>query len=187
MSKFVPVGVSNRHIHLSDAHVEALFGHPLTPIKELIQPGVFAAEEMVTLVGTKGSIEKVRVLGPTRPETQVEILTSDAFKLGVKPVNRLSGDLADTPGCKIVGLAGEVILEQGVIVALRHLHMSPEEAIEYGLKDGDHISVKVPGERGGVLDNVIVRSGKAHKKELHIDTEEANALGVKNDDLLEII
>ncbi len=187
MSKFVPVGVSNRHAHLSAEHVQALFGHDLTNIKNLIQPGVFAADEMVTLVGPKGSIEKVRILGPVRPDTQVEILASDSFKLGIVADFRISGDLDTTPSCKLVGPVGEVVLEKGVIVALRHLHLAPDEALEYGLSDGDIISVKVPGARGGTLDNVVVRSGTAHKLELHIDTEEANALGAKNGDELEIV
>lgn len=174
-------------MHLSDADTIALFGHQLTNIKNLVQPGVFAADEMVTLVGPKGSIEKVRVLGPIRPDTQVEILASDSFKLGITADFRISGDLEGTPSCRLVGPAGEVVLEKGVIVALRHLHLDPEESIEYGLKNGDVVSVKVPGKRGGVLDNVIVRTGTSHKLELHIDTEEANALGVKNGDNLEIV
>ncbi len=183
----IPVGVSNRHIHLTDEHVQILFGHELTNIKMLSQPGVFAAAEMVTVVGPKGEIAGVRVLGPTRPETQLEVFISDTFKLGIPADLRLSGDLAGTPGAKLVGPAGTVDLTYGVIVALRHLHMSPSEALEAGLKDGDVISLRSKGKRAVVFENVIIRSGNAHSLDLHIDTEEANAAGLKNGDLLEIV
>jgi len=183
----IPVGVSNRHIHLTNEHVQILFGHELTNIKMLSQPGVFASAEMVTVVGPKGEITGVRVLGPTRPETQLEILLSDTFKLGIPTDLRLSGDLIDTPGTKLIGPTGTVNLTQGVIVALRHLHMSPSEALEAGLKDGDTISLRSKGKRAVIFENVIVRSGNAHSLDLHIDTEEANAAGLKTGDFMEIV
>lgn len=185
----VQVGVSNRHIHLSKEDLEKLFGenYQLTSIKDLSQPGQFAAKECVTLVGPKGVIEKVRVLGPVRKETQVEIFLSDSFKLGVKPIIKLSGDLKDTPGITLVGPKGVATIEKGVMVAQRHIHMSVQEAREYGLKNGDIVSLKTRGLRSGVLDNVIVRSDDKSKLDCHIDMEEANALGLKNNDLVEII
>lgn len=185
----VPVGVSGRHIHLSQADLDALFGagHELTCAKELSQPGQFAAKETVTLAGPKGVIERVRVLGPVRPETQVEILSGDTFKLGVKAPVRLSGDLAGTPGATVIGPAGSVALTHGVMVAARHIHMSCSEAAERGLHDGQTVSVVVAGERGGRLDNVIVRANDASALDFHIDTEEANALGLKNGSVVEIV
>ncbi len=178
----IPVGVSNHHIHLSQADQDKLFGpgYQLTSIKDLSQPGQFACKETVTIVGPKGAIEKIRVLGPVRKQTQVEILAGDGFKLGVKAPARLSGDLAGTPGITIVGPKGSVQIPEGVIVAQRHVHMLPQEAAQYGVKDGDIVSLKVDGPRGGTLDNVAIRATSTSALECHVDTEEANAFGMSS-------
>lgn len=183
------VGVSGRHIHLSQAHLEALFGkgHELTPVKELSQPGQYAAKECVTLVGPKGVIERVRVLGPVRPETQIEVLAGDTFKLGVPMAIRMSGKLDGTPGVTIAGPAGAVTAEKGVIVAARHIHMHTAEAAARGLHDGQVVSIAFGGERGGRLDNVVVRANDSSALDCHIDTEEANALHIKNGSKVQII
>lgn len=183
---FLPAAVSNRHIHLSKEDKEKLFGrgYQLRPIKELSQPGQYACEERVTIIGKKGTIENVRVLGPERKETQLEVSVSDCYTLGIKPVIRMSGDLDNTPGITIEGPKGRVELQKGVVVAARHLHISEEEAKLYGLKDGDVIRVKKSGIRETIFGNVLVRSGFGHRLELHFDIEEANAAGIKNGDLL---
>lgn len=177
----IPVGISNRHIHLSQADLNKLFGdnYQLTKLKDLSQPGQCACKETVMLCGPKGCIAKVRILGPIRPQTQVEILQSDTFKLGVKGELRLSGHLENTPGITVVGPKGSVELDEGVIVAKRHIHMLPQQAQEFGVTDGEAVSIKFMGERGGILKNVIIRAKENSGLECHIDTEEANALGVK--------
>lgn len=189
VSNKVTVGVSGRHIHLSQADLDALFGagYELTPIKDLSQPGQFAAKETVTLVGPKGVIERVRVLGPVRQQTQVEVLAGDTFKLGVPACVRMSGKLAGTPGITLSGPHGTVAIPEGVIVAARHIHMTCAEAAERGLHDGEIVSIAVGGERGGRLDNVIVRANDSSALDCHIDTEEANALQLKNGSEVEII
>ena len=185
----VPVGISNRHIHLSQADLDQLFGagYQLTPMKELSQPGQFACKETVTICGPKGAIEKVRVLGPVRKETQIEIVAGDCFKLGVKAPAKLSGDLAGTPGITVVGPKGSVQTAQGLIVAQRHIHMSPEDAAHFGLHDKQVVSVQAPSARGGMLENVPVRVDPSFTTEMHIDTDEANGLGIKNGDMLPLI
>lgn len=176
----VPVGISNRHIHLSQADLDQLFGagYQLTPMKELSQPGQFACKETVTICGPKGAIEKVRVLGPVRKETQIEIAAGDCFKLGVKAPAKLSGDLAGTPGITVVGPKGSVQTAQGLIVAQRHIHMAPADAQAYGVQDGQIVKIRVGGLRGGIYDNVAIRVTTSSKLECHLDTEEANAMGV---------
>ncbi|MDO5441605.1 MAG: phosphate propanoyltransferase [Bacillota bacterium] len=188
MGYTVPVGVSNKHLHLSKQDLEALFGagYELTFKKALVQPGQFAAEEQVEVVGPKGSA-KLRVLGPIRPETQVELSMTDARTLGFKAPVRESGKLDGTPGCKLVGPKGEVEIAQGVMVALRHIHLSDEQAKEAGVEDKQFVSVKINGERGLVFDNVLIRAGEKHFRELHLDTDEANAAGIGNDAEVEII
>lgn len=187
----VTVGVSNRHIHLTKEDLEALYGkgYELTFKKELSQPGQFAAEECVTLVGPKRSIEKVRILGPLRPETQIEISRTDMFTLGFKDIPlRNSGDLEGTPGIKIVAANGNSIEpSKGCIIAARHLHLSPQEAENFGLKDKDIISVKANGPKGVVFNNVLVRSGDKHAMDFHIDMDDANCAGLGNGDVVEII
>lgn len=176
----VPVGISNRHIHLSQADLDQLFGagYQLTPMKELSQPGQFACKETVTICGPKGAIEKVRVLVPVRKETQIEIVAGDCFKLGVKAPAKLSGDLAGTPGITVVGPRGSVQTAQGLIVAQRHIHMAPADAQAYGVQDGQIVKIRVSGLRGGIYDNVAIRVTTSSKLECHLDTEEANAMGV---------
>ena len=186
---YVPAAASARHIHLSENDVAALFGagYALRPFKPLSQPGQFAAEEKVDIVGPRGSIKGVRVLGPARKDTQVELSLTDAYKLGIKPVVRMSGDIGFTPGAKLLGPNGSVELPQGVIISARHLHISKGEAVAYGLKDGDVISLKKGGARETVFGNVLVRCGDGHSLEVHLDTDEANGALLNNGDLLEII
>ena len=188
-SYFVPAAVSNRHIHLSQKDRSLLFGetYQLKPLRPLLQPGQYACQETVSLVGPKGRIDNIRVLGPERKETQIELSVTDCYKLGIPPVIRNSGDLNDTPGGLILGSSGQVTIQRGVIVSARHLHISSRQAMAYGLKDGQIINVKSSGVRGVILQNVLVRVGDAHELELHLDTDEANAALIHNGDLLEII
>ena len=188
MGYTVPVGISNKHLHLSQADLETLFGpgYELTFKKALVQPGQFAAEEQVEVVGPKGSA-KLRVLGPVRPETQIELAMTDARTLGFKAPVRESGKLDGTPGCKLIGPKGELEIQKGVMIALRHIHLTDEQAKEAGVVDKEIVMVKVEGERGLVFDNVLVRSGEAHEAELHFDTDEGNAAGLANDVICEII
>ncbi len=186
---YIPAAASGRHVHLCRADVEKLFGtgYALKTSRALSQPGQYACEEKIAVAGPKGRMEGVRILGPERPETQVEVSLTDTFKLGIAPAVRMSGDIAGTPGCTLIGPKGEAALDQGVIVAARHLHMSDEEAAAFGLKNGDVVSAIKKGERGIAFNNILVRAGKAHSLELHIDTDEANAAAIKNGDLLELI
>lgn len=184
----IPVGVSNRHLHLSQEDQDKLFGagYQMTPIKDLSQPGQFACKETVTICGPKGAIEKVRVLGPVRSKTQVEILTGDGFKLGVSAPARQSGDLAGTPGITIVGPKGSVCTSEGLIVAQRHIHMTLQDAARYGVHDGQIVEIEVPGPRGGTYANVIVRANDTSALECHLDTEEANAMNVNSSTKIKI-
>ena len=181
MERKVPIGLSNKHIHLSQTDLEVLFGkgYQLTPMKDLSQPGQFACEEKVDVVGPKGK-QTMRILGPVRPETQIEVSIGDGFVLGLKVPIRNSGDIDGTPGVKIVGPAGEIEIGKGVLVAGRHIHMSPEEAKTYNLKDKDVVSVKLDGPRGLTFDNVLVRVNPNYLLDMHIDVEEGNAAGAKN-------
>lgn len=185
----IPVGVSNRHIHLSQRDLDALFGsgYELTKIKDLSQPGQFACKETLTLVGPKGAIEKVRILGPLRKETQVEILLGDSFKLGVKGVIKMSGELLGTPGATLVGPAGSVQLTQGVIVAQRHIHMSLADAERFGVHDGDIVRLQVSGTRGGIYDNVAIRANNSSALDCHLDMEEANAMQINDKTTVQIV
>ncbi|SKC79371.1 phosphate propanoyltransferase [Maledivibacter halophilus] len=190
MSKnLVPVGLSNRHIHLSKEDIETLFGkgYELTNFKDLSQPGQYACEEKVDIVGPKGTLKGVRVLGPARGKTQIEISMSDGFVLGVKAPVRDSGDLAGSPGAKIVGPKGEVEIEEGIIVAARHIHMHTTDGERFGVKDKDIVKVPVEGKRGLIFDNVLVRVSPNYALEFHIDLEEGNAAGLKNGNMVEII
>ncbi len=185
----IPVGVSNRHIHLSQADLDTLFGpgYQLTPIKDLSQPGQFACKETVTICGSKGAIEKLRVLGPVRTKSQVEILTGDGFKLGVKAPARLSGELTGTPGITVVGPKGPVQLSEGLIVAQRHIHMTPADAAVFGVGDGQTVQIEVTGSRGGIFDNVAIRVTDTSALECHIDTEEANAMDINSSTKIKIV
>jgi putative phosphotransacetylase len=164
-------------VHLSEADLAILFGEgaKLTPKKDLSQPGQFACEERVNVVGPKKAINNVIVLGPCRNATQVEVALTDARILGVPGVIRESGDLAGTPGCKLVGPAGEVELDKGVIVAKRHIHMTPEDAAEYGVVDKEIVKVRIESERSVELDDVVVRVSPSYALAMHIDTDESNA------------
>ncbi|MDK2821377.1 MAG: putative phosphotransacetylase [Clostridia bacterium] len=185
----VPVGVSGRHVHLSKEHLNILFGndYELTPIKDLGQPGQYAAKETVTIIGPKGILEKVRIIGPTRSASQVELSKTDCFKVGVNPPVRDSGVHEGSPGCILVGPEGVVKLEKGVIIASRHIHMLPEDAEKYGLKDKDMVKVKVDNERGLVFENVLVRVSTTSGLEFHIDTDEANACLLKTNDSVKVL
>jgi putative phosphotransacetylase len=187
--RYIPTAGSNRHIHLSKEDIETLFGigYELNTFKALSQPGQFAAKEKVDIKGAKGIIKGVRVLGPARSETQVEIFYADSYRLGVKPIVRMSGDLEGSPGATLIGPKGEVNLSKGVVVAARHMHISPEQAEKMNLKNGDIVSVRKDGVRAIVLDNIPVRCGKGHSLEIHLDIEEANSGMIKNGDLLEVV
>ena len=177
----IPVEISAHHVHLAQADVEALFGpgHQLTPMHELSQPGQFACEEQVHLVGPKGRIAKVRVLGPTRKETQVEIAMTEQFKLGVQPPIRQSGDLAGTPGITLEGPYGSTVIERGVVCAQRHIHMSPEDALRFRVRDNYVVRVRVEGERELIFGDVVVRVNPNFRLAMHIDTDEGNAGNLK--------
>ena len=186
---YVPAAVSNRHVHLCTKDAEALFGrgYSLHSRKELSQPGQYACKEQITLVGPKGSIEKIRVLGPARSQTQLEFSVTDAYRIGINPVVRMSGSIEDTPGAKLIGPAGELTLYRGVIVAKRHVHISNEQAQWFGLSDGELIDLQQEGDRPVVFKNVLVRCGDAHSLEMHIDTDEANSGMIKTGMLLKMI
>ena len=180
----VPVGVSARHVHLTQEHVEILFGkgHTLTPKKELMG-GQFAAEEMVTLVGVKlRAIENVRVLGPVRKQSQVEVSATDTIKLGVNPPVRDSGKLDKSAPIGIFGPKGAVYLDEGCIVAKRHIHMSPADATTFGVQDNQAVSVRFGTGRAGILEDVLIRVDPSFTLEMHLDTDEANGLGIRNGD-----
>ncbi|UCD85700.1 MAG: phosphate propanoyltransferase, partial [Deltaproteobacteria bacterium] len=177
----IPVEVSAHHVHLSQQHVEELFGpgYQLTFEHELSQPGQYACKEKLTLFGPKGRVERVRVLGPTRKETQIEISMTEQFQLGIHPPIRGSGDIEDSPGVTIEGAKGNIITDKGVICALRHIHMSPEDALNFGLRDKDMVLVRVEGERELIFGDVLVRVHPSFQLAMHIDTDEANAANVK--------
>lgn len=176
----VPIGVSGRHIHLSQADIDVLFGrgYTLTQWKPLSQPGQFAAKEQVTIVGPKGAIEKVRILGPARKTTQAELFLGDGYKLGLSIPVRSSGDLRGSAPITLIGPKGTVSLKEGAIVSRRHVHMNPTEAKRFGVRDGQIVTMRIDSERGGDLKNVLVRVDETAALDFHIDTEEANAMGV---------
>lgn len=175
----VPIEISARHIHLCQADLEKLFGkgHELKLIKDLSQEGEFASRETVTLVGPKRKMENLRVVGPIRSVTQVELSYTDCFYLGIEAPLRISGDVAGSASAKLIGPAGEVDLKEGVIIAKRHLHLNEKESKKLNLKNSDSVRVKVGGERGLIFDNVVVRIKPNFHISVHIDTDEANASG----------
>jgi acetate kinase len=175
------VEVSAHHIHLTQEHVEALFGpgHQLTKHADLSQPGQYACKEQLAIAGPKGRIERVRVLGPTRKYSQVEIAMTEQFKLGLHPPIRESGDIADTPGCTLEGTAGSVQIDRGVICAFRHIHMTPADALGYGVRDKSIVRVRITGDRELEFGDVLVRVDPSFALAMHIDTDEANAANVK--------
>lgn len=185
----VSVGVSNRHVHLKREHLDILFGenYELEVKKELTQPGQFAACEVVMLKTDKGVLENVRVLGPLRDYTQVEISKTDAYKLGINPPVRNSGDLSGSESITLIGPKGEVKINEGCIIATRHIHLSEEHIKEYKLEGKDKVSIKVNGEKGGILENVYLKVLPNSYLELHLDTDDANAHLIKNGDIVEVI
>ncbi len=186
----IPVGVSNRHIHLTSADVQTLFGkdYELTPLKDLSQPGQFACKETLTIVGPSlRPIENVRVLGPVRRASQVEISRTDSFTLKVKPPVRESGDIAGSAPLTIIGPKGVVTLKEGCIIANRHIHMSVEDGAKFGLKDGDYVDVEAGGERRTKFYDVQIRVHKDFRLEMHIDTDDANAAGIGNGAKVKIV
>lgn len=185
-SKAIPVGVSVRHVHLSRADTDALFGvgYELTKKRDVTQPGQYVTRETVDLVGPKGEIRGVAIIAPLRKQTQVEIAKTDAFVLGVSPPLRESGKLEDTPGITLRGPNGTVVTQGGVILAHRHVHMSPAQAKDYGVSDKDMIKVRVEGDREMTMGDVIVRVHPEYELDMHIDTDEANAAGLGNDSVV---
>jgi acetate kinase len=175
------VEISAHHIHLTQEHVEALFGkgHQLTKHADLSQPGQYACKEQLTIGGPKGRVERVRILGPARKYTQVEIAMTEQFKLGIHPPIRESGDIKDTPGCTLESATGSIQIDRGVICALRHIHMSPEDALRYGVRDKSFVRVRIAGDRELIFGDVLVRVNPSFKLAMHIDTDEGNAANVK--------
>ena len=179
----IPVGISNRHIHLSSQDVETLFGkgYELTPMKDLSQPGQYACKEVLTIIGpSMRPIENVRVLGPVRKASQVEISMTDSYVLKVKPPVRESGNIAGSAPIRIVGPKGIVELKEGCIIANRHIHMSPDEAKIFGVKDGDYVDIDVNGTRRTRWFDVQVRVHKDFRLEMHVDSDDANGAGIGN-------
>jgi putative phosphotransacetylase len=185
----ITVGVSNRHIHVSAEDLQTLFGvdAELHKTKDLGQPGEFACQETLTVIGPRGVIEQVRVIGPVRSDTQVEVSMTDAFRLGYKPPVRDSGNLTNTPGVTIAGPKGVVPLSNGLILAQRHIHMATTDAKRHGFKNHDIVRVHFPGVRGIVFENVLIRVHDNFALEYHVDTDEANAALLKNDDKVKIL
>ena len=185
----VEVGISNKHVHLTEADVATLFGagYKLTHKKDLKQPGMYATEELVDVVGPKGTLKAIRVLGPCRRESQVELAMTDARVIGLSLPVRESGVLDGSPGVKLIGPKGEVVLTKGAIIAVRHIHLSMAEAAEAGVKDKDRVKVKTTGSRPLIFEDVLIRASDNFVKEMHVDTDEGNAAGIKNDDPVEII
>lgn len=186
--KKIPVGVSNRHIHLSQLDLEILFGegYQMSKLKDLKQPGQFAANETVCIAGPKGSLNSVRVLGPVRTESQVEISKTDSFMLGIKSPIRESGDLKGSADICVIGPKGSIVLKEKAIIAKRHIHMTPEDAQIFNVTNGQKVCVAISGERKGILGEVVVRVNPNYSLEFHVDTDEANGMGVSSKDAVEI-
>lgn len=185
----ISIGVSNRHIHLTKKHLDILFGldYELKKKNDLTQPNQFACYETVTIKTEKSEINNVRVLGPTRNYTQVEISKTDAYKLGLNPPVRDSGDIKNSSEIMVVGPNGEVKLEEGCIIPTRHIHLTKEHAKMYGLENKETVNIKLDGEKGGIISNVHLKVMDEAFFELHLDTDDANAHLIKNGDIGEII
>lgn len=175
--QMIPIAVSARHCHLSKSDLEALFGegYELTKKADLSQPGQFAANETITIVGPRGSLEKVRILGPARNMTQVEVSQSDSIKLGVKTPLRESGDIKDSAPITLVGPKGSLYKKEGLIIAQAHIHLTPEDADRFNVENGEYVKVEVNGDRPVTLGKVLIRVSPRYKLEMHVDTDEANA------------
>ncbi|MBO1264041.1 phosphate propanoyltransferase [Proteiniclasticum sp. SCR006] len=188
-SLYVPVGVSNRHIHVSREDLDILYGkgYALTKMKDLKQPGEYAANETLEVKTKKGSFGKVRILGPVRGNTQVELSLSDSYGLGLSVPIRESGSIKGSEGVTLVGPKGEVTLTEGVIAAYRHIHMPKDMAEKYGFRNGDIVSVEKEGKRGLIFQDVMLRVSPKYALEMHIDVDEANAGSIRSGDLLKII
>ncbi len=197
MSLTIPVGVSNRHFHLAQSDLERLFGrgYQLTKLKDISQKGQFAANETLTVIGPKGKVENVRLVGPTRGQTQLEISRSDAITLGINPPVRYSGDLKGSAGVRLVGPQGELEIKEGVIIPQRHIHMSPEDAKRFDVRDRERVIVApLPKrlaagteDRAVIFDNVLIRVDKNFVLDFHLDTDEANAASLVNGDEVRIV
>lgn len=184
---FVPLEASGRHVHVTAQQALTLFGHPLTPKRPLSQPGQYLANERVTVIGPKGEFRNVAVLGPERPEAQVEISLTDARQLGLSAPVKLSGDVKGTPGAVLVGPLGRVELNQGVMAAQRHIHMTPEDAARMGLRDKQVVKLQVFTQRPLVFQDVSVRVSEKFATFVHLDYDEANACGMASGDLGRIL
>ena len=180
---FVELEASGRHVHVTKEQAQILFGHPLTPKRDLSQPGQYLAGERVTVVGPKGKFENVAVLGPERPEAQVEISLTDGRVLGVTPPVRQSGDVKGSPGITLIGPKGQISLAQGLIVAQRHIHMSPNDAARMGVKDKQVVSLQTYTDRPTVFQDLVVRVSPQFQTYVHLDYDEANACGFQPGDL----
>ncbi len=180
---FVELEASGRHVHVTEEQALTLFGHPLTPKRPLSQPGQYLANERVTVKGPKGEFQNVAVLGPERPEGQVEISLTDGRSLGITPPVRLSGDVKDTPGAVLIGSTGQVELSQGVICARRHIHITPEDAARFGVQDKQEVKLQVFTRRPLIFENVAVRVSDKFATFVHLDYDEANACGMMPGDL----
>ncbi len=184
----ITVGVSNRHVHLNEENYKKLFGDaPFESIKELKQPGQFSSNQKITIKTEKDEIENVRILGPLRSYNQIEISKTDAFKLGLKPPVRNSGDLEGSEKVTLVGPNGEITLEEGCIIATRHIHINPSQMQEFGFDGLTKVKIKLNGEKGGIIDNVYLKVAEESFFELHIDTDDGNGHLVNQDDICTII
>lgn len=188
-SRQVPVGISVRHIHLTRADVDKLFGYgyQLTPKKALSQPGQFACEECLDVIGPKGELKRVRILGPERSATQIELAQTDCRTIGVNAPVRSSGDTKGTPGVTLCGPLGELTVPEGVIVADRHLHMTPAQAAAFGLADGDRVQIRIDGIKPGIMGGVLVRASSKCALDFHIDTDDGNAFLLRQGQLVTVL
>ena len=184
---FVPLEASGRHVHLTREQVMALFGHDLTQTRPLSQPGQYLAQERVTVIGPKGKMENVAVLGPARKAAQVEISLTDGKTLGIQPPVRQSGDVDGTPGCILEGPRGKVELTQGVLIAQRHIHLTPENGKHFGVRDGQVVKLQTFTQRPVIFEDTVVRISKDFRAAVHLDYDEANACGFRTGDLGRII
>jgi len=186
----IPVGVSNRHCHLTREHFKTLFGAAAEPkrVKDIKQPGFYAAEEVISVAGPKGTLGKIRLVAPYRDRTQIELAVTDAFAIGLNPPVRESGDVGGSAGATLIGPAGKVDIKEGVIVAQRHLHFAPAEAKALGVRSGEVVRVRCGTGKGRstVFEDVVVRVSDKYSLEFHVDTDEANAAGVKTGDVVHI-
>ena len=185
----VPIARSDIHVHLTEKHIQELFGkgYKLTNIRDLTIPGQYACSETVTVSGPEGSIEGVVVVGPARKYTQIEISITNGLSLGINPPIRKSGNIADSPGCVLIGPEGAIELQEGVIASRRHIHIHSDMAEEWGLSNGQIVKVKVPGPRALIFDEVFIRSGEDQALEMHVDFDEGHAAGIEDFQIVEII